>query len=155
MVMRMAEQGMAMEGDKSRALDAYLVASARLGDRKAFELLVRRWHRKLVAHAWRLLHDDEAARDCTQAAWAEIIRSLPKLRDDRAFAAWACRIVSRRCARHIHGLVSDRRFAEENAYSAELSASPTVLPGGRDLAAPWPACRRTNRLPCPYSISRT
>lgn len=58
-------------------LDAYLVVSAQAGDRAAFAQLVARWHRRLLAHAWRLLGDQEAAAD--------------------AFAAWAYRIVSRCC----------------------------------------------------------
>lgn len=63
--------------------------------------LIRRWQRRLVAHAWRLTGDDEAARDVVQAAWLEIARGLGSLKDERAFTAWAYRIVSRRCAREI------------------------------------------------------
>ena len=109
-----------MDDGKARALDAYLVASARSGDRPAFRLLVRKWHGKFLAHAWRLLRDEEAAKDAVQGAWAEIVRSLPRLREDLAFAAWAYRIVSRRCARHVGGAVRDRRLAEDAAQSLEL-----------------------------------
>jgi RNA polymerase sigma-70 factor (ECF subfamily) len=103
-----------MSGDKEaeRALDAWLVAAARTGDAKAFALLVKRWHPKLTAHAWRLLGDADAARDAAQDAWAEIVRSLPRLDDLSAFGAWAYRIVSRRCARAIGGAVRRRRLAE-------------------------------------------
>lgn len=118
-----------MEAEKGRALDAFLVASARLGDRSAFDLLVRRWHRKLVAHAWRLLGNDEAARDAVQGTWTEIVRSLPRLRDERAFSAWAYRIVTRRCARQVRALVADRRMAEEAARNAVTDHTP-VAPGG-------------------------
>ena len=104
-----------MEREKERILDAYLVASARLGDRLALANLARRWNGKLVAHAWRLLRDDDGARDAVQEGWAEMLRGLPRLRDDRAFPAWAYRIVSRRCARQIARLRGDRRLAEEIA----------------------------------------
>jgi RNA polymerase sigma-70 factor (ECF subfamily) len=73
----------------SRILDEYLLASARAGDRAAFGLLARRWQKKLLAHAWRLLGDAEGARDAVQEGWIEIMRGLPGLRDDRAFPAWA------------------------------------------------------------------
>jgi RNA polymerase sigma factor (sigma-70 family) len=118
-------------GDKARALDAYLVASARLGDRGALDMLVRRWNGKLLAHAWRLLRDGEAARDAVQESWAEMVRGLPRLRDDRAFAAWAYRIVSRRCARHIGRLQSERRLEAEIADAPAEHAA--AVPGATEV----------------------
>ncbi len=90
-----------MARDRERILDAYLVASARLGDREALGALVRRWNGKLLAHAWRLLRDREGAKDAVQESWTEMVRGLSRLREEGAFAAWAYRIVSRRCARQI------------------------------------------------------
>jgi len=104
-----------MGTEKGRLLDAYLVASARLGDRHALGILVRRWNGKLTAHAWRLLRDEEGAKDAVQEGWAEVLRGLSRLRDDGAFAAWAYRIVSRRCARHIGRLRAERRLAQDMA----------------------------------------
>lgn len=95
-----------------RALDEFLVASARVGDRRAFELLVHRWHGRFLAHAWRLLGDREKARDAAQDAWIEIVRGLPKLADTAAFPAWAFRIVSRRCGRLIGLARQDRRLRD-------------------------------------------
>ncbi len=95
-----------------RALDEYLVASARIGDRRAFGLLVRRWNGKLLAHAWRLLGDSEQAKDAAQDGWGEIVKGLPKLADTRAFPAWAFRIISRRCGRLIGQASQHRRLRE-------------------------------------------
>jgi RNA polymerase sigma factor (sigma-70 family) len=96
----------------ARILDEYLVAAARTGDGKAFAMLAERWHGKLVVHAWRLTGDQEAARDAAQAGWVEIVRGLPRLRDERAFPAWAYRIVSRRCAKLIGEAVRRREIGE-------------------------------------------
>lgn len=104
-----------MARDRERILDAYLVASARLGDGEALGALAQRWNGKLLAHAWRLLRDHEAAKDAVQESWAEMLRGLSRLRDDAAFAAWAYRIVSRRCARHIGRIQGERQLAEEVA----------------------------------------
>lgn len=87
--------------DKEKALDAYLAAAARTGDRQALEKLAGRWHRKLLAHANRLAGERELAADVAQEAWAEIIRGIGGLEDAAAFPAWAFRIVTRRCARAI------------------------------------------------------
>jgi RNA polymerase sigma factor (sigma-70 family) len=103
----------------ARILDEYLVASAKAGDRKAFAMLAERWHGKLVAHAWRLTGDREAARDAAQAGWVEIVRGLPRLQDERAFPAWAYRIVSRRCARLVGESVRRRQLGEELAGQPE------------------------------------
>ena len=103
-----------MPVNASRVLDEYLIVSIRAGDRKAFERLAHRWQKKLLAHAWRLLGGDgEAVREAVQESWVEIVNGLSRLRDERAFPAWAYRIVSRRCARHIDGAVRARRLAEE------------------------------------------
>ena len=113
-----------MARDRERILDAYLVACARLGDRDALGDLAKRWNGKLLAHAWRLLRDQESARDAVQESWAEILRGFSRLRDDDAFAAWAYRIVSRRCARQIGRIQSQRRLRDE--ASAEASAGPDL-----------------------------
>ena len=112
-----------------RLLDEYLVVAAQGGDRRAFSDLVQRWQPRLVAHAWRLLGDGEAARDCVQAGWLEIARGLTGLQDERAFPAWAYRIVSRRCARDI---ASSRQRRE---ISRAAAAEPPALHETPDLAA--------------------
>ena len=122
-----------MERDRGRILDAYLVASARLGDRDALGILARRWNGKLLAHAWRLLRDHEGAKDAVQESWAEMLRGLSRLRDDGAFAAWAYRIVSRRCARQIGRRQSERRLAEEVA--AAPAEDDLVEPSSLDVDA--------------------
>jgi len=118
-----------MARDRERILDAYLVASARLGDREALGTLAQRWNGKLLAHAWRLLGDREGSRDAVQESWAEMLRGLSRLRDDGAFAAWAYRIVSRRCARQIGRIQGQRRLAEEAAAVPAVVnlAEPSLL----------------------------
>lgn len=97
---------------KEEALDGFLVASARVGDRRALELLAERWDPKLRAHATRLLGDAEQAREAVQDGWIEIVRGLRGLRDDAAFPAWAYRIVSRRCAKLIGRAQRRRQLAD-------------------------------------------
>lgn len=138
--------------DKERLLDEYLVASIRAGDRKAFDLLARRWTRKLLAHAWRLTGDVDMARDAAQEGWLEIVRGLGGLRDERAFPAWAYQIVSRRCARQV-GQARRRRLLEAAvaAEPVEIATPPPDDPGRggrlrRALAALPPDQRATVAL---------
>lgn len=95
----------------SRLIDEYFVVAAQGGDRRAFAALIRRWRRRLSAHAFRLLGDEEVAQDAVQSAWVEISQGLTRLRDEAAFPAWAYRIVSRRCAREIQGWRARREIA--------------------------------------------
>ncbi|MAM61504.1 RNA polymerase sigma factor [Maritimibacter sp. UBA3975] len=104
-----------------RALEAYLVASARAGDRRDLSRLVALRGDRLMAHAVRLLGDREAARDVVQEAWVEIMRGLKSLRDDHAFLPWALRIVTRRVAREIARRQRGRAVAAAWAEEAETS----------------------------------
>ncbi len=117
---------------KARILEEYLVASARLGDRKALAMLVERWNGKLLAHGWRLLGDREAASDAVQDAWAEIVRGISALEDGRAFPAWAYRIVSRRAARLIGGIQRRRRLVEAIAAEPPPAYAETAEPSDID-----------------------
>lgn len=113
---------------KDRALDAYLVAGARLGDRRAMGRLVALRGPRLLAHATRLLGEREAARDVVQEAWVEILRSLHGLRDDSVFLPWALRIVTRRVAREI----ARRQRGRQLAAAAAAEADPVVPEAGPD-----------------------
>jgi len=113
-----------MSRDRQIALDAWLAAAARAGDRQAQAQMVRRWQPRLAGHAWRLLGDVELARDAVQDAWVEIFAGLGRLRDDRAFAAWAFRIVTRRCARLVRGRQAERRLGEMAAAQPDMTEPP-------------------------------
>jgi RNA polymerase sigma factor (sigma-70 family) len=108
-----------VRSDKERVYDAYLAASARVGDREAFALLVKRWQPRFLGHAYRLTGDPELAADAAQEAWLEVLHGISRLSDAAAFPAWALRIVSRRCAKLIRG----RQRQRATAYS--LKNEPT------------------------------
>lgn len=112
-----------MRQHAARILDEYLVAAAKTGAARAFEMLAKRWHGKLVSHAWRLTGDREAALDAAQSGWLEIVRGLPRLQDERAFPAWAYRIVSRRCAKQIGEAVRRRELGQALPEPQELEAA--------------------------------
>lgn len=65
-----------------------------------------------------------------QEAWVEITKGLKKLRDEAAFATWAYRIVSRRCARQIAQNIRSRAISQTEAAPPEAPFS-----GARDVRA--------------------
>lgn len=109
-----------MRGNVSRIFDEYLVVCARAGDAAAFSSLAKNWHKRLLAHAYRLTGDAELARDVVQNGWADIVRGLPGLKEPSVFPAWAYRIITRRAADAVRRLQRKRRT--EAAYAAEPDA---------------------------------
>lgn len=97
-----------MAQSTKRIIGKYLVTFARMGDTAAQEQLVIRYQKKFLGHAYRLTGDVEIAKDAVQDGWIDILRGLPSLQDDGAFLAWAFRIITRKCSRHIAGLQKSR-----------------------------------------------
>lgn len=114
-----------MARDRARIYEEFLVAGARLGERSAAERLAALRGPKLLVHAVRLLGDRADAEDVVQDAWIEILRGLKGLRDDRAFPAWAYRIVTRRAAQLIAGKVRQRAAADTLAADQVAVARDT------------------------------
>ncbi|MCB1390076.1 MAG: sigma-70 family RNA polymerase sigma factor [Rhodobacteraceae bacterium] len=130
------------QAEKLRALIAYHAAGARLGREGDFAVLVQLCDARLRAHARRLCDDAETARDIAQDAWIAIARSLPTLRDETAFLAFALRIVTRAAARDLgrkrRRRVADAGFGEaqpdhvaapdDGAAAPDLQAAIAALP---------------------------
>ena len=73
--------------------DARLVADVLGGRSEAFDALVRRYERRAVAVAYRLLGNVEDAADVAQDAMLRGYRSLHQLADRERFGPWLMRIV--------------------------------------------------------------
>ena len=120
-----------MAPQKARLLEEYLIAGARMGDRDAIGRLAELRGPKLFAHAMRLLGDRADAEDAVQDAWVEILRGLKSLRDDRAFPAWAYRIVTRRAAK----LIGSKMRARDVAATVPMDETvPESGPAAHDAA---------------------
>jgi RNA polymerase sigma-70 factor (ECF subfamily) len=68
------------------------------GDRRAFELLMRRYNRRLYRLARAYLRDDAEAKDALQDAYLSAYRSMGQFRGDAALATWFSRLVLNSCA---------------------------------------------------------
>jgi RNA polymerase sigma-70 factor (ECF subfamily) len=75
-----------------RNIDQLLVDRAQHGDKKAFELLVVKYQRKLMRLISRLIRDQAEAKDVVQEAFIKAYRALPQFRGDSAFYTWLYRI---------------------------------------------------------------
>jgi RNA polymerase sigma-70 factor (ECF subfamily) len=75
-----------------REIDHQLVERAQRGDKRAFELLVEKYQRKLARLLSRLIRDPGEVEDVTQEAFIKAYRALPSFRGDSAFYTWLYRI---------------------------------------------------------------
>ena len=75
-----------------REIDQQLVERAQRGDKRAFELLVAKYQRKLGRLLSRFVRDPAEVEDVTQEAFIKAYRALPSFRGDSAFYTWLYRI---------------------------------------------------------------
>jgi len=73
-------------------VDRELVARAQKGDKRAFELLVEKYQRRLARLLSRFVRDPSEVEDVTQEAFIKAYRALPAFRGDSAFYTWLYRI---------------------------------------------------------------
>ena len=92
--------------------DEWLAVRCQLGERDAFDALIKRWHTPLAAYVQRMAVSDHAADDIVQDAWLRIVRGFPRLRDPTRLRAWMFGIARR---------------AVMDALREKYSAPPTVV----------------------------
>lgn len=75
-----------------RDVDRQLVERAQRGDKRAFELLVDKYQRRLGRLLSRFIRDPSEVEDVMQEAFIKAYRALPAFRGDSAFYTWLYRI---------------------------------------------------------------
>lgn len=73
-------------------LDRDLVERVKAGDKRAFDVLVRRYQHKLVKLIMRYVNDPADAMDIAQEAFIKAYRAMPNFRGDSSFYTWLYRI---------------------------------------------------------------
>jgi RNA polymerase sigma-70 factor, ECF subfamily len=127
----------------------HLVGAARLGDRPAFDELVRRTYVDTYTLALRLTADEEDARDVVQESYLRAWKGLSSFRGDAQFTTWMYRItantaysVVKRRRRHraepldamledpieLHPDLQPEEAAESSALLDRLAAALEELP---------------------------
>ena len=76
----------------NRELDQVLVVRAQAGDKKAFGMLVEKYHRKLGRLLGRMIRDQAEVEDVVQESFIKAYRALHNFRGDSAFYTWLYRI---------------------------------------------------------------
>lgn len=106
--------------------DAQLIARAQAGDALAFDQIVITHQRRIIALAWRLLGNNEDARDAAQETFLRVYKHLHKFDPAQDFAGWLYRIAVNVC----RDLGRKRRSQQswQTSFEAELAAGKLIEP---------------------------
>ena len=112
--------------------DAEVVARVQAGEHALFELIMRRYNRRLFRIARGILRDDGEAEDAVQEAYVSACFKLNQFRGPEGFATWLCQIATnaalmRRRTRSRVGLTlvpSPGEAPGDEAAMAELRSPP-------------------------------
>lgn len=125
--------------DESRDRDGLVAATARLiirakaGDTTAFDQIIISHQRRVISLAWRLLGNQEDARDAAQETFLRVYRSFGSFDPARDFSGWLYRIAVNVC----RDLARKRRgnlFSLEAEVESGAIAEP-VSPHNTESAA--------------------
>ncbi len=121
-------------GMSDREVDQQLVERAQRGDKKAFELLVIKYQRKLERLLSRVIRDPTEIEDVAQEAFIKAYRALPNFRGDSAFYTWLYRIGINTAKNYLIAL--GRRAPTSTEFDADEAESFEDAAGLRDIHTP-------------------
>jgi len=117
-----------------REVDQQLVERAQRGDKRAFELLVTKYQRKLGRLLSRMVRDPAEVEDVTQEAFIKAYRALPAFRGDSAFYTWLYRIAINTAKNYLVAL--GRRAPTTTEFDHEDAENFEEAEALRDSATP-------------------
>jgi RNA polymerase sigma-70 factor, ECF subfamily len=107
--------------------DRYLVLRAQSGDRGAFNLLVRKYRRRVMKLTMRYLRNQADAEDTVQDIFLRAYRGLAYFRGDSAFYSWLHRIaVNSAKAAHTMRVRHARRFWAGTEEAGDESSATSL-----------------------------
>ncbi len=96
-----------------RAIDQALVEKAQKGDKKAFGILVEKYHKKLYRILSRMIRDQSEIEDIVQDSFIKAYRAINNFRGDSAFYTWLYRIGVNTAKNHLTALGKRPKAMEE------------------------------------------
>ncbi len=111
------------------------VEAARRGDEAAFEALVRRYERPVLALTRRLCGDPDDAEEAAQEAFLAAWQGLPFFRGDAAFSTWLYRLASNASVDLLRREGRHRAAAGPSLDDEEVHVDvPSAAPGPQEAA---------------------
>ncbi len=117
------------------AQDGYnLIKEAQAGNKDAFEVLVKKYDRKVLTLALRYTRSEEDAKDIYQEVFIRVYRSLPKFEFKSEFSTWLFRIATNVCLTYIERTGKHQTVdALENINPDDEESAPALQIVSNDL----------------------
>lgn len=117
-----------------RDIDQQLVERVQRGDKRAFNLLVSKYERRLTRLLSRFVRDPHEVEDIAQEAFIKAYRALPTFRGDAAFYTWLYRIGINTAKNYL--MARGRRAPTTTEFDAEEAEGFEDATGLQDLNTP-------------------
>ena len=104
-------RGIETSGHAADSTLAAIVERAKHGDASAFEQIIDCYQRKVMTTSWRMLGNQEDAREAVQEVFLRAYRYLGGFKLDQDFGGWLYRIIVNVCRDHARKRGSRHRFA--------------------------------------------
>lgn len=108
-------------------IDQKLVERAQKGDKRAFDLLVRKYQHKVISLISRYINNASDVHDVAQEAFVKAYRALGTFRGDSAFYTWLYRIAVNSAKNHITAQSRRPPSNDVDAADAEFYDGGDVL----------------------------
>jgi RNA polymerase sigma factor (sigma-70 family) len=119
-------RGSPVTSDKVQSYTEWLVLNSQQGNARAFDELLRSWHKRWLLYAVARLGDHEQAREALQECLLSISRSIHKLRDPASFSKWTFQIMDRRCTDLLRRRIREREHHQELTRLSLTEETATV-----------------------------
>ena len=120
-----------MTGQATPNSDQQLVERVKAGDKRAFDLLVKKYQHKIIALIGRYVYDQHEAMDVAQETFIKAYRAIPKFRGDSAFYTWLNRIAINTAKNHL--VARSRRPTDVDVDDAQYFEGESEL---KDILTP-------------------
>jgi len=97
--------------------DSLLIAQFLSGDTTAFETLINQYRQRLYSYLCRMVSDSEAAKDLFQDVIVNVLKALPKYREQRKFSNWLFSIAHNLAMNYIQKQKQKSAIILENTFS--------------------------------------
>lgn len=120
-----------MSNESQASVDKQLVERVKAGDKRAFDLLVKKYQHKIIGLIGRYVYDSHEAMDVAQETFIKAYRALPNFRGDSAFYTWLYRIAINTAKNHL--VSKGRRPADVDIDDAQYFEGTNDL---KDIETP-------------------
>ena len=120
-----------MSNENQAVIDQQLVERVKAGDKRAFDLLVKKYQHKIVGLIGRYIYDSHEAMDVAQETFIKAYRAIPRFRGDSAFYTWLYRIAINTAKNHL--VARGRKPADVDVDDAQYFEGDSDL---KDIETP-------------------